>query len=253
MNAGSEPDSDSRSHIFSLPAAFPTPDADLFAPPPPIEAVLFDFASTLFRMVPTDRFLERVWRAAGRDPAGLDPAAVAREVRAAGRLPHVAAAQQARDVSSAAHRAATEVWFREVPALAGLFDVAYAEILNPESWFPYDDTAPVLRELAARSVPVGIVSDIAWDVRRDLAAHGLAETVQAYALSFELGCEKPDPRMFAGACADLGVDPRRTLMVGDNPPKDGGAVAAGLRVFLLPSEPKMGVRGLASVLDLVGG
>jgi len=252
VNDGTGPDAESRSHIFSLPAAVPTPDADLLAPPPPIEAVLFDFANTLFRMVPTDRLLERVWRAAGLDPAGLDPAAVARQVRVAGRLPHVLAAQHERDTSLAAHRAATEAWFSEVPALAGIFEFAYAEVLAVESWFPYEDTAPVLRELAARSIPVGIVSDIAWDVRLNLAAYGLEDTVQAYSLSYELGCEKPDPRMFLKPCADLGVDPRRTLMVGDNPPKDGGAVSCGLRVFLLPSEPKMGVRGLSSVLDLLG-
>lgn len=242
----------SRTHIFSLPTAFETADADLLDPPPPIEAVLFDFANTLFRMVPTDLFLERVWQAAGRDPAGLDSALVAAQVQTAGRLPHVVAAQHGRDTSLDAHRAATAVWFAEVPALDGLFEHVYDAIVAQESWFAYDDTAPVLRELAARSIPVGIVSDIVWDVRRDFAAIDLQDTVQAYALSFELGCEKPDPRMFGKACADLGVDPRRTLMVGDNPPRDGGAVSCGLRVFLLPSEPKMNVRGLSSVLTLLG-
>ncbi|HEV2633718.1 MAG TPA: HAD family hydrolase [Actinocrinis sp.] len=239
-------------HIFSLPTTAHTAAVDLLAPPPPIEAVLFDFANTLFRMVPTEVFLGRVWQEAGRDRSTLDAARVAGQIRAAGLLPHVLAAQAGRDSSLDAHREATRIWFGEVPALAGVFEYAYTEILSQRSWFPYEDTAPVLRELAARSVPVGVVSDIVWDLRRDFAAYGLADTVQAYSLSFELGCEKPDPRMFATACEALGVDPRRTLMVGDNPPRDGGATAGGLRAFLLPSEPKTGVRGLASVLSLLG-
>ena len=242
----------SHAHIFSLPVTAWTDDADLVAAPPPIEAVLFDFANTLFRMVPTELYLQRLWQETGRDPAGLDAAKVALEIQAAGRLPHVLAAQHERDTSLAAHRTATEIWFAEVPSLADVFDIAYEEILRQRSWFPYDDTAPVLRELAARGIPVGIVSDTVWDLRRDFGAHGLADTVQSYALSFQLGCEKPDPRMFSTACAELGVDPRRTLMVGDNPSRDGGAVTGGLRVFLLPSEPKVGVRGLAGVLALLG-
>lgn len=239
-------------HLYSLPTAYDTTDEDLAAPPPPVEAVLFDFANTLFRMVPTDVFLGRVWRDAGRDPADLDATAVARAVRAAGELPHVRAAQEARDVSFERHREASRIWFAEVPQLADIFDLVYEAILTPENWFPYDDTAPVLRELAGRGIPVGIVSDIVWDVRRDFAAAGLADTIGAYTLSFEVGYEKPDPRMFLKTCAELGADPRRSLMVGDNPPRDGGAVTCGLRTLLLPSEPKVGERGLRAVLRMLG-
>ncbi|MGH3415593.1 MAG: HAD family hydrolase, partial [Actinocrinis sp.] len=121
-----------------------------------------------------------------------------------------------------------------------------------DSWYAYDDTVPVLRELAARGVPIGVASDTVWDLRRDFAAVGLGEVVGAYALSFQLGCEKPDPRMFLKPCADLGVDPRRTLMVGDNPARDGGAAACGLRAFVLPTESRTGERGLRDVLRLVG-
>lgn len=239
-------------HLYSLPAAYETTHEDLAAPPPPVEAVLFDFANTLFRMVPTDVFLGRVWRDAGRDPADLDAAAVASAVREAEKLPHVRAAQVGRDVSLERHREASRIWFAEVPQLADIFDLVYAAILAPDTWFPYDDTAPVLRDLAARGIPVGIVSDIVWDVRRDLAAAGLAGAVAAYTLSFEVGYEKPDPRMFLKTCAELGADPRRTLMVGDNPTRDGGAVACGLRTLLLPSEPKVGERGLRAVPRMLG-
>ena len=237
-------------HLYSLPAAVPTSDADLAAPVPPIEAVLFDFANTLFRMLPTERFLARIWQRAGRGE-GLDADAVAEQVHAAGRLPHVIAAQHGRDASVEQHRASTLAWFAEVPALAGIEEIAYEAVLDPASWYPYTDTEPVLRALAARGIGVGVVSDIPFDLRVNFAGHGLGELVGAYSLSYELGCEKPDPRMFLKACADLGADPRRTLMVGDNAPRDGGAVACNLRVFLLPAEPRDGDRGLDAVLRLV--
>jgi len=239
-------------HLYSLPTAVPTATADLVGPVPPIEAVLFDFANTLFRMLPTAEFLGRIWAAAGRAPRSLDVAAVTGQVRAAGRLPHVAAAQIGRDTSIERHREATELWFAEVPAFEGILEIAYQAVIGIDYWYPYDDTATVLRTLHERGVPVGIVSDICFDLRENFAAHGLGEYVGAYSLSYELGCEKPDPRMFLKACADLGADPRRTLMVGDNAPRDGGAVACNLRALLLPSEPKAGGRGLDAVLRLIG-
>lgn len=238
-------------HLYSLPTAFEVADRDLEGAAPPVEAILFDFANTLFRMVPLDVFLRRVWQAAGRDPAGLDVPEVARAVQTAAELPHVRAAQAGRDTSVARHHEASRIWFSEVPQLADIFDLVYDAIVARESWFAYEDTAPVLRELAARGVPVGVVSDIVWDVRRDLEAIGAAGTVQAYALSYQLGYEKPDPRMFLKTCAELGADPRRTLMVGDNPVRDGGATACGLRTLLMPAEPRTGRRGLGAVLSLL--
>jgi len=241
-----------RTHLYSLPSAVETPDHELDEPVPPLEAVLFDFANTLFRMVPTDVYLRRVWAAAGRDVAELDIDSVVREMQEAALLPHVRAAQEGRDTSVERHREATRVWFGEVPQLAGIFEQAYEAVCAQENWYAYDDAAPVLRELAARGVPMGVVSDIVWDVRRDLEAVGLGGAVGAYALSYQLGCEKPEPRMFLKACADLGADPRRTLMVGDNPARDGGAVLCGLRALILPAEARTGTRGLDGVLKLLG-
>src|SRR5579875_2392388 len=97
-------------HLYSLPTELDTPDDVLAAAPPPLQAVLFDFANTLFRMVPTDVFLRRVWQAAGRDPGDLDAEAVAEQVRRAGELPEVRAAQAERDTSYERHRAASIVW-----------------------------------------------------------------------------------------------------------------------------------------------
>ncbi|SFF27642.1 HAD family hydrolase [Streptomyces mirabilis] len=67
-------------------------------------------------------------------------------------------------------------------------------------------------------------------------------------ISYEQGREKPDPQLFLKACADPGADPRATLMVGDNPIRDGGAAACGLRAYILPAEHRTGERGLTDVL-----
>ncbi|MGX1669244.1 HAD hydrolase-like protein [Streptomyces sp. NPDC055400] len=58
--------------------------------------------------------------------------------------------------------------------------------------------------------------------------------------------------LFQLACDELGVSPAEALMVGDHPAKDGGAVAAGLRAYVLPSGAAPGARrGLDAVLRLV--
>lgn len=68
------------------------------------------------------------------------------------------------------------------------------------------------------------------------------------------GCGLPDQtgqQRRVGA-ADLGADPRATLMVGDNPIRGCGATACGLRTYILPAEHRTGDRGLADTLRLVG-
>jgi FMN phosphatase YigB (HAD superfamily) len=57
--------------------------------------------------------------------------------------------------------------------------------------------------------------------------------------------------LFLKACAEFGADPRATLMVGDNPVRDGGAAACGLRTYILPAEHRTGERGLMDVQRLV--
>lgn len=98
---------------------------------------------------------------------------------------------------------------------------------------------------------IGIVSDFAWDLRIHLARHGLEDLFDACVISCEVCREKPDPYLFLKACADLGANPRATLVVGDNPVRDGGATACGLRAYILPAEQRTGDRGLAEVLRLV--
>jgi HAD superfamily hydrolase (TIGR01509 family) len=235
--------------LFDLPAAYRLSDAEQAAPVPPVEAVLCDFSNTLFRMIGTDEWLRRIAADTGR-PLD-DPQTVLADLDGAAAEPAVAQAQVGRDLDADAHRAALRTWFARVPWLAGIEDAAQARVVAEDSWVPYPDTGPFLRALADRGVPVGVVSDIGWDIRGHARAAGLDGLVGTWVLSCEEGREKPAPELFHTACARLGVEPRRTLMIGDNPVRDGGAVAAGLRAFVLASEQRDGDRGLAAVLPLV--
>jgi HAD superfamily hydrolase (TIGR01509 family) len=233
-----------------------TSAAAMAAPVPRIEAVLFDFSNTIFKMADMATWLGLVAARTGRPDAFAEAdllALTVRQLDAAIAQPDILASQRGRDSSSEAHRRAMYAWFTAVDFLHGHEQVAYDLMVDEESWHPYPDTEPVLRALRERGIPLGIVSDIGWDLRIHLNRYGLADLFDAVALSCEVGVEKPDPRIFLKACADLGVDPRATLMVGDNPVRDGGANAVGMRALILSAEHRTGERGLHPVLSLVDG
>ena len=83
-------------------------------------------------------------------------------------------------------------------------------------------------------MPTAVVSNIGWDPRPVLDRWAVRDLIDELVLSDEVGLLKPDPAIFRLACARLGVDPAVTVMVGDNPDADGGAVAAGCRFVLVP-------------------
>ena len=80
---------------------------------------------------------------------------------------------------------------------------------------------------------------------------GLDRFVDHFVLSFELGVQKPDPRIFTLALELLGVHASEALMVGDRPARDGGAVEVGISTLLLPTVSGP-LRGLDRVLALIG-
>ncbi|MEU0458765.1 HAD-IA family hydrolase [Streptomyces sp. NPDC006129] len=227
-------------------------------------AVLFDFSGTLFRVESTDSWLRGVLAGAGIRLDEPELTAAARALEAAGALPggsaperipdELADAWPIRDRSAALHRAAYTGLSRQVPLPdPALHDALYDRHMSPEAWAPYPDTVEVLRTLRERGIPVGVVSNIGWDLRPVFRAHGLDPYIDVYVLSYEHGIQKPDPRLFATACEALGADPRRTLMVGDDRRADGGAGALGCGVHFVDHLPVADrPDGLRPVLDLVG-
>lgn len=239
--------------LFETPSVHRLSEAEMAAPVPPVQAVLLDFSNTIFQMIDLETWLRRVGAATGRLAVLDEPGAVAEvsdQLRTAFRLPSVVALQEGRDLSAERHRGAMRGWWEQVAFLRGAEEAAYRELTAPDAWLPYPDTEPVLRALRGRGLRVGIVSDFAWDLRTHLVHHGLDALIDTCVISYEQGREKPDPELFLKACADLGADPRATLMVGDNPVRDGGAAACGLRTYILPAEHRTGERGLADVLRL---
>jgi putative hydrolase of the HAD superfamily len=122
---------------------------------------------------------------------------------------------------------------------------------DPASHPIYPDVPDVLRAIRARSVKTALVSNIHFNLRSDLSAHGIANQFDEYILSFEHGFQKPDPRMFQLALEAVAVEPNAALMVGDSPLEDGGALEAGVATLLLPRLPDLQPRGLEVVLSLL--
>jgi HAD superfamily hydrolase (TIGR01509 family) len=217
------------------------------------EAVLFDAGDTLIRLSGSgEKLLHQAAATLGVDP--LDPEEVAQTwQRVLDRSSTAEELAKGRDLSIARHR---EVWTALYDAAgcerlaAGLSEELYALTVSAESWEAFPDTVPTLKALRDRGLRVGVVSDTGFDLRPAMDLLGLTPFLDTVVMSFEYGVCKPAPTVFLTACDQMDVRPERTLMVGDNPLTDSGAVTAGMYVFLLPKPAEFGPRGLGHILSL---
>jgi putative hydrolase of the HAD superfamily len=91
----------------------------------------------------------------------------------------------------------------------------------------FPDVIPTLAELKRRNVRLAVVSD-AWPNLPELHDElGFGDYFEGYAISAELGCTKPDPRMYHHASALLGVDPEQCVFVDDVPELVAAAIRLG--------------------------
>ncbi|WP_433855057.1 HAD family hydrolase [Streptomyces kronopolitis] len=229
-----------------------------------IKGVLFDFSGTLLHIEPAESWLRAALTACGTDMADDEIARRAAALERAGALPGgappaelpeaLAGEWEIRDRDARLHRAVYTGLARQVPLPAPeLYDVLYDRHRTAEAWQPYPDAAEVLAELHRRGLRIGVLSNIGWDLRPVLRAHGLERYVDTCVLSYEQGLQKPDPRLFAVACRELGLAPSAVLMVGDDRTADGGATALGCAFHPVDPLPADGrPDGLRPVLDLVG-
>jgi HAD superfamily hydrolase (TIGR01509 family) len=216
------------------------------------KAVLFDFHQTLFQVERGESWVAGACERIGRGLSEAETVALLERINAARAFPEVVREQAGRDLSPEAHRQATVFWLLSGGVDEALAAALYERLLDPCGWHPYRDTADALAELARLGVPVGVISNTGWNLRKTFAYYGMAGHIKSFTLSCEHGRQKPESEFFRIACAELSSAPAETLMVGDNPESDGGAVNAGMHVYLLPPAPPGVSRGLRAVLRMVG-
>lgn len=184
-----------------------------------IEAVLFDWGDTLMRFRWSDERVEE-GIAAGLEAVGarVDD------------LPALAERSVARVRDHLDSGLPEELEYpglvRELLAGAGvsLDDEGLERYLEAEhaAWAPASvvgaSTHALLESLRARGLGLGLVSN-AFDARslleRDLHRMGLADRLDAFVFSSEIGVRKPHPAIFRCCLDELGVEPERALFVGD--------------------------------------
>src|ERR1700756_229700 len=197
-----------------------------------LRAVLFDVDFTLARPGP-ELGPEGYVRAGERHGMTLDPARYEE-----GREAALAALERHPELE---HDDA--IWFtfteRIVLAMGGRQPASYdcaVEITRGwekhDNFELYEDVAPVLGELRADGLKIGLVSNSARDVHAFARHHGLE--IDAGISSFHHGRTKPHASIFRAVLDLLEVAPAEAAMVGDTIDADvEGAVALGMRAVLV--------------------
>lgn len=198
-----------------------------------LEAVLFDWGDTLMRWA-WDPELLPAGHAAGLRALGRPPSPELTALLVDAYLPRLFREGTLEEIDYAA-------LVREALAEAGIEvgDDELARYLEAEhaAWEPARRLAPtahaLLDALRERGLRLGLVSnavDPPWLLHRDLERYGVAERLDVAVFSSETGWRKPHPAIFERALGSLGVEPGRTLFVGDSLVNDvGGAAALGMR------------------------
>ena len=204
---------------------------------------MFDFSGTLFRLEQDETWLTDLTDAVG-DPLDIEAQAelMRRMTAPTGKVVTLSEeyqyAWENRDLDPALHKKI----YLEVLRKSGLpkaeqAEALYSRLIDPAEWTPYPDTEAVLKGVAGRGLKVGVLSNIAFDIRPAFSARGFDSYVDEFVLSFEVGAIKPDPRIFRILLDRLGVAPEETLMVGDSEEADGGAEALGCAFALVDPLP----------------
>ncbi len=208
-----------------------------------IRGVLLDFSGTMFRLE-----INGAWQpdAAFDDPEPLDIERQEQILRVmtapveptVGLPAELRADWALRDLDPEVHRR-VNIAVLQASGLAhpGVAEAFYDRLIDVRSWQPYPDTRAALERLRAARVPIAVVSNIAWDIRRVFDRHGLTDLIDEFVLSYLEGVAKPDQKIFRTACERLGVRPEEALMIGDSAEADGAAAVIGASVAIVPPLP----------------
>jgi HAD superfamily hydrolase (TIGR01509 family) len=208
-----------------------------------IRGVLLDFSGTMFRLEIDDNWQPDA-TLGDHEPLDLEQQeqilrAMTAPIEPTVGLPaELRADWERRDFDPEVHRRVSIAVLQATGlANAEIANAFYDRLIDASSWQPYPDTRAALELLRAARVPVAVVSNISWDIRRVFDRHGLTDLVDEFVLSYLEGVVKPDPKIFQVACERIGVRPSETLMIGDSAEADGGAAAIGASVAIVSPLP----------------
>ena len=122
------------------------------------------------------------------------------------------------EIAAAAYIAETGRGWIEAKQIANKAFAEADKYINKQnvssSIFP--DSLAVLELLSAANLKLGILSaDSTANVEEFVRSHQLDRYIQL-AMGVDSGLNKPDPQLFIQACYRLGVEPAKTIMVGDS-------------------------------------
>jgi HAD superfamily hydrolase (TIGR01662 family) len=110
----------------------------------------------------------------------------------------------------------------------------YEEWAACHRFFLYDDVAPVMRELAAAGLRIGLISNTQRPLDEFASHFGLDGLIATAVSSAAHGFLKPHPAIFQSALDAIGVAAAEAVMVGDSVTHDiEGARQIGMRAVLL--------------------
>lgn len=222
----------------------------------PVAVVFFDVDFTLIYPGPTFQG-EGYARFCARHGVRVDPSRFADAVRAASSIldeqqDHVYDA----DVFVRYTRRIIEEMGGAGDALEACAREIYDEWAACQHFFLYDDVAPVLRELAARGVKVGLISNSHRCLASFQEHFALGGLIAGAISSSEHGFMKPHPSIFEAALRLVGARAEESLMVGDSLTHDIiGAQRVGMRGVLVhrstdPAPDAADVPVIRSLLEL---
>jgi HAD superfamily hydrolase (TIGR01493 family) len=208
-----------------------------------IRAVLFDYSGTLFRLQQDESWLTYLTDNGGeRLDFEAQTELMRRMTAPIGQVAELDEEHQFawenRDLDPVLHKKV----YLEVLRQSGVpreeqARVLYDRLITPTEWTPYPDTEAALKSSAAKGLRVGVLSNIAFDIRPAFSTRGWDAHIDEVVLSYEVGAIKPDPAIFRIAVERLGVPAEEVLMVGDSEEADGGAKALGCAFALVDPLP----------------
>lgn len=90
------------------------------------------------------------------------------------------------------------------------------------------DLIALLRDLRARGIKIGLLSNNSLDVLDEIKTLGIEDTFDAVIISAEVGIMKPDPAIYRTALDILHVEAANAVFVDDFPANVEGAQAVGM-------------------------